>query len=446
MIPHDGRRRSEEQEDQRRRHVGVGERASSIDMSRLLRRRVVVTGLGVITPVGIGVEESWNKLCQGKSGVARITKFDASEFKVQIAAEVKGFNPEDFLDRKKIRRVDPFIQYALVASSMAMDDSGLVVDRSNATRIGVVLGSSVGGMSTYEKNLAALKSEGPDKVSPFFVPGFIANMAAGEVAMAVGVKGPSKCVVTACASSSHCIGDALRLIQYGEADAMIAGGSDSFIMPTAIAGFDRMRALSRRNNEPEKASRPFERDRDGFVTGEGAGVIVLEEMEFAVRRGARIYAELAGYGSNIDGIHITEPDAENQGRCLKLAMTDASISAHDVDYINAHGTSTVMNDICETRAIKMALGDHSKNVFVSSNKSMIGHLFGAAGAVEAVFTILTIRDGIMPPTVNYETPDPECDLDYIPNVARKAKIDTALSNSFGFGGANAALVFKRFED
>ena len=410
------------------------------------RRRVVITGLGALTPLAIGTEESWQKLCQGRSGVARITKFDASDSKVQIAAEIKDFHPEDFLDRKKVRRTDPFIQYALAATRMAMDDSGLVIDENNACRVGVVLGSSAGGMTTYEKNLLALYDEGADKVSPFFIPGFLANMAAGEVAMAVGVKGPSKCVVTACASSSHCIGDSLRLIQYGEADAMIAGGGDAYILPVAIAGFDRMRALSRRNDEPERASRPFDKDRDGFVTGEGAGVIILEEMQSAMRRGARVYAELIGYGSNIDGIHITEPDSENQARCLKLAMSDAAVAPTDIDYINAHGTSTGLNDACETKAIKAALGEHSRKVPVSSNKSMIGHLLGASGAVEAVFTVLTIRDSIIPPTINYDTPDPECDLDYVPNLARKAQVNTALSNSFGFGGANAALVFKKFEE
>lgn len=415
-------------------------------MRKALRRRVVITGLGALTPLAIGAEESWQKLCQGRSGVARITKFDASDSKVQIAAEIKDFHPEDFLDRKKVRRTDPFIQYALAATRMAMDDSGLVIDENNACRVGVVLGSSAGGMTTYEKNLLALYDEGADKVSPFFIPGFLANMAAGEVAMAVGVKGPSKCVVTACASSSHCIGDSLRLIQYGEADAMIAGGGDAYILPVAIAGFDRMRALSRRNDEPERASRPFDKDRDGFVTGEGAGVIILEEMQSAMRRGARVYAELIGYGSNIDGIHITEPDSENQGRCLKLAMSDAAVAPTDIDYINAHGTSTGLNDACETKAIKAALGEHSRKVPVSSNKSMIGHLLGASGAVEAVFTVLTIRDGIIPPTINYDTPDPECDLDYVPNLARKAQVNTALSNSFGFGGANAALVFKKFEE
>ena len=415
-------------------------------MNRALKRRVVITGLGAVTPLATGVEESWRKLCQGKSGVARITKFDPAGSKVQIAAEIKDFHPEDFLDKKKIRRTDPFIQYALAATRMAIDDSRLAINGNNASRVGVVLGSCAGGMNMYEKNLFALRDEGAERVSPFFIPGFIANMATGEISLAFGARGPSKCVVTACATGSNCIGDALRLIQYDEADAMIAGGSDAYILPVGIAGFDKMRALSRRNNEPEKASRPFDKDRDGFIIGEGAGVVILEEMESAMRRGARIYAELAGYGSNIDGVHITEPDWENQARCLMLALNDAAISPVDVDYINAHGTSTVLNDVSETKAIKDALGEHSKKVPISSNKSMIGHLLGAAGVVEAIFTVLTIRDGIIPPTINYKTPDPECDLDYVPNIARKAQVNIALSNSFGFGGVNAALVFKKFEE
>ena len=402
--------------------------------------------MGAVTPLATGVEESWRKLCQGKSGVARITKFDTSGFNVRIAAELKDFHPEDFLDRKKIRRTDPFIQYALVAARMAIDDAGLTINVTNASRVGVVLGSCAGGMTMYENNLFALRDEGPEKVSPFFIPGFIANMAVGEVSMDFGARGPSKCVVTACATGGNCIGDAFRLIQYDEADAMIAGGSDAYVIPIAVAGFDKMRALSRRNSEPEMASRPFEKDRDGFVIGEGAGVVILEEMESAVRRGAKIYAEVDGYGYNIDSFHITEPDWKNQALCLKLALDDAGISPGDVDYINAHGTSTVMNDICETKAIKVALGEHSKKVPVSSNKSMFGHLLGAAGAVEAIFTVLTIRDAIIPPTINYDTPDPECDLDYVPNMARKAQVNIALSNSFGFGGINATLVFKKFEE
>ncbi|MDH4300376.1 MAG: beta-ketoacyl-ACP synthase II [Dehalococcoidia bacterium] len=415
-------------------------------MDRALRRRVVVTGLGAVTPLATGVEESWQKLCQGKSGVARITKFDPSGLNVQIAAELKGFHPEDFLDKKKIRRTDPFIQYALVASRMAIDDARLTINEHNASRVGVVLGSCAGGMNMYEKNLNALSNEGPERVSPFFIPGFIANMAAGEVSMDFGARGPSKCVVTACATGNNCIGDAFRLIQYDEADAMIAGGTDAYVLPIAVAGFDKMRALSRRNNEPEKASRPFDKDRDGFVIGEGAGVVILEEMESAMRRGAGIYAEVIGYGSNIDSFHITEPDWENQARCLKLALSDAAISPGDVEYINAHGTSTAINDVSETKAIKAALGEHSKKVPISSNKSMIGHLLGAAGGVEAIFTVLTVRDGIIPPTINYDAPDPECDLDYVPNVARKAQVNMALSNSLGFGGINATLVFKKFKE
>lgn len=414
-------------------------------MSKTLRR-AVITGLGAVTPLATGVEESWQKLCQGKSGVAKITKFDPSGFKSQIAAEIKDFRPEDFLDKKKIRRTDPFIQYALAATRMAMDDAGFAINGNNASRVGVVLGSCVGGMVTYEKNLFILRNEGPEKVSPFFIPGFIANMAAGEISMAFGARGPGKCVVTACATGSNSIGDAFRLIQYHEADTMIAGGSEAYILPVGVAGFDKMRALSRRNHEPEKASRPFDKDRDGFVIGEGAGVIIFEEMESAVRRGAKIYAELVSYASNIDSFHITEPDWENQARCLKLALNDAAISPSDVDYINAHGTSTVLNDVSETKAIKAALGEQSKRVPISSNKSMIGHLLGAAGVVEAIFTVLTMRDGIIPPTINYDTPDPECDLDYVPNIARKAQVNIALSNSFGFGGVNATLVFRKFKE
>jgi 3-oxoacyl-[acyl-carrier-protein] synthase II len=415
-------------------------------VNRALRRRVVITGLGAVTPLATGVEESWQSLCQGKSGVARITKFDTSGFNVQIAAELKDFHLEDFLDKKKIRRTDPFIQYALVAARMAIHDAGLTIDGSNTSRVGVVLGSCAGGLNMFGANLFALRDEGPQTVSPFFIPGFLPNMAAGEVSMEFGIRGPSKCVVTACATGSNCIGDALRLIQYDEADAMIAGGSDAYVIPIAVAGFDKMRALSRRNNEPEKASRPFAKDRDGFVIGEGAGVVILEEIESAVRRGAKIYAELIGYGSNIDSFHITDPDWENQARCLRLALSDAAISPGDVEYINAHGTSTISNDVSETKAIKAALGEHSKTVRVSSNKSMIGHLLGAAGGVEAIFTVLTMRDGVIPPTINYDSPDPECDLDYVPNIARKAKVNVALSNSFGFGGINATLVFRKFKE
>jgi len=410
------------------------------------KRRVVITGVGAITPLGTGASKSWQALCQGKSGVARITKFDPSGFKCQIAAEVKDFHPEDFLDRKKIRRTDAFIHYTLVATRMALDDAGLSINGGNADKVGAIIGTCAAGMITYEKNLSDLKEQGPDSVSPFFLPGFLPNMAVGEVSIIFGAKGPSKCVATACATGSHAIGDAFRIIQYGEADAVIAGGSDAYIIPLALAGLDRMRAISRRNDEPEKASRPFDKNRDGFVLGEGAGILILEELGFALKRGAKIYAELLGYGSNIDGLHITEPDWENQVRCMRLALNDAGILPQEVDYINAHGTSTMLNDIAETKAIKAALGEHAQEVAVSSNKSMIGHLLGATGAVEAIFTALTIRDSIIPPTINYDTPDPECDLDYVPNVAREAEVNVALSNSFGFGGANASLIFKKFRE
>ena len=413
-------------------------------MSEVTKRRVVITGVGAVTPLATGAEQSWRALCQGKSGAARITKFDASGFKTQIAAELKDFHPEDFLDNKKIRRTDPFIHYALVATRMAIDDAGLVINGSNANRVGIVVGSCAGGMTTYEKNFLALREQGPNTVSPFFITGFIANMAAAEVAMVFGARGPSKCVVTACATGGDSIGDAFRLIQYGQADAVVAGGSDAYILPVGIAGLGRMGAISCRNDEPEKASRPFDRNRDGFVIGEGAGILILEELGAAVNRGAKIYAELVGYGSNIDGHHVTDPDWENQGKCMMLALEDAGVLPDEIDYINAHGTSTISNDRAETKAIKTALGEYSGKVAISSNKSMIGHLLAGAGAVEAISTILTIREGIIPPTINYETPDPECDLDCVPNVARKAEVNIAISNSFGFGGFNAVLVFKKF--
>jgi len=407
------------------------------------KRRVVVTGLGAVTPLAIGVEQSWRALCQGKSGVSRITKFDATGFKTQIAAELKGFNAEDFIERKKARRTDPFIHYALAATQMAIDDAQFAVNAGNADRVGTVFGTCVGGMMTYEKNCFILRDEGPERISPFFITAFIPNMAVAEVSILTGARGPSKCVVTACATGSHAIGDAFRHIQYGEADAMIAGGSDAYILPVGIAGLGRMGAVSSRNDEPEKASRPFDNDRDGFVIGEGAGAMILEDMELARRRGARVYAEVVGYGSNVDGYHITEADSQNQARCIMLALEDAAVSPSEVDYINAHGTSTRSNDRSETQAMKIALGEHAYKVAISSNKSMMGHLLAAAGVVEAIFTVLTIAEGTIPPTINYKTPDPECDLDYVPNVARKAEVNIAMSDSFGFGGSNAALVFRK---
>jgi len=415
-------------------------------MSGATKGRAVITGVGAVTPLATGAERTWQALCQGKCGVARISKFDPSGFKTQIAAELKDFHPEDFLDNKKIRRTDPFIHYALAATRMALGDAGLVINGSNAGRVGIVVGSCAGGMLTYERTLFSLREQGPGSVSPFFITGFISNMAAAEVAMVFGARGPSRCVVTACATGSDCIGDAFRLIQYGQADAVIAGGSDAYILPVGVAGLSKMGAISSRNDEPEKASRPFDRDRDGFVIGEGAGVVVLEELELARERGARIYAEVIGYGCNIDGHHVTDPDWENQGRCIALALEDAGVSPHEIDHINAHGTSTRSNDRAETKAIKAAFGDYSGKVPISSNKSMFGHLLAAAGVVEAIATVLTIRDGLIPPTINYENPDPECDLDYVPNVARKADVRTAVSNSFGFGGFNAVLVIRKFTE
>lgn len=410
------------------------------------RRRVVITGAGAVTPLGIGAEESWQALCQGKSGVNRITRFDASAFGTQIAAEVKGFQPEDFLDRTRIRRTDLFTQYAMTAAQMAIDDAGLPISKSNAYHVGVILGTCVGGLITFARNIAAFLEGGPDSVSPFLAPMFIPNMGASEIAIAFGAKGPSRCISTACATGGHAIGDAFRFIQHGEADVMIAGGSEAGIVPIFVASLCKLKATSTRNDEPQKASRPFDRNRDGFVTGEGAGVLILEELDTARRRGAKICAELVGFGSNVDAYHVTKADYESEARCMKLALDDAGLSPSNVNYINAHGTSTQLNDSDETRAINLALGQHSKKVLVSSNKSMIGHLWGAAGAVEAVFTILTIRDSIVPPTINYEVPDPGCDLDYVPNVARKAEVEFALSNSFGFGGMNSVLVFKRFHE
>jgi len=408
-------------------------------------KRVVITGTGAVTPVGIGVEQTWKALCQGKSGVAQITKFDSSGMKVQIAAELKDFQPENYLDRKKIRRTDPFIHYALAAASMALDDSKLPINNNNNDRIGVVVGTSVGGLTTYGETLLSIQENGPSKVSPFFVTSFIPNMAMAEIAITFNVTGPSKCVVSACATGAQSIGEAFRLIQHGEVDAVIAGGSEAYIIPLGIAGLGRMGALSNRSDDPARASRPFDKNRDGFVLGEGAGILIMEELGSALKRGAVIYAEVTGYGTNIDGFHVTAPDSKNQAKCMKLALDDAGISATEIDYINAHGTSTLLNDIAETQAIKLVLGPHSKKVAISSIKSMTGHLLAAAGAIEAISTILTIRDGIIPPTINYETPDPECDLDYVPNVSRNMLVRTALSNSFGFGGTNASLIFKKLD-
>jgi 3-oxoacyl-[acyl-carrier-protein] synthase II len=413
----------------------------------MLRRRVVVTGMGMVSPLATGVEETWQALIQGKSGVARITKFDPTGFDTQIAAEVKNFAPENFMDKKEMRRMDIFIQYAMAAADMAMKDADLKITPANADRVGVVVGAGLGGLTTIENFHKVLMEKGPGRISPFFIPMLIVNEAPGQISMRFGAKGPNTSVVTACATGNHNIGDAWRIIQRGDADAVIAGGVEATITPLAVAGFNAMKALSTRNAEPEKASRPFDKDRDGFVIGEGSGIIILEELQQALDRGAKIYAEIIGYGLTGDAYHITAPapDGEGAARCMAMALKSAGIEPAEVDYINAHGTSTDYNDLYETMAIKAVFKEHAKKLAVSSTKSMIGHLLGGAGGVEAIFTILTICRGTIPPTINYQTPDPGCDLDYVPNVARKASVRVALSNSFGFGGTNAVLAFKKFE-
>ena len=411
-----------------------------------MERRVVVTGLGIISPLGIGIKENWQALCEGRSGIGPITRFDTTEYETKIAGEVKNFDPTSFLDRKEARKMDPFIHYALAAGIMAMEDSHLKIDQSNAERVGVLVGAGLGGLTTIEKYHSILLKEGPKKISPFFIPMLIVNLAPGQISIFFGAKGPNSSVVTACATGNHSIGEAYKIIQRGDADAMIAGGAESTITPLAIGGFNAMKALSTRNEEPQKASRPFEKDRDGFVVAEGAGILVLEELSHAVKRNAMIHAEIIGYGCNADAYHIAAPSPNGEGaaRCMEITLKAAGIPYSEVDYINAHGTSTPLNDLSETMAMKTVFKEHTKKLMVSSTKSMTGHLLGAAGGVEAVFTILTIKEGIVPPTINYEVPDPECDLDYVPNVARKAKVRVAMSNSFGFGGTNAALVFKEF--
>ena len=411
-----------------------------------MKRRVVVTGVGVITPLGVGVETSWQSLCQGKSGVGVITGFDASDFRTRIAGEVNGFNPLDFIDRKLVRRGDRFIHFALAATRMALEDSGLGINASNSERVGVSVGTAMGGIESLEKNHQLLLEGARQQISPFFIPSFLCNMATGQVAIQFGARGANMCSVTACASGTHAIGDAFRVIQRGEADAMIAGGAEAAIRPLIFAGLDPIKVMTARNEEPERASRPFDRERDGFIISEGAGIVILEELEFALNRGARIYGEVLGYGFNSDAYHITAPDPDGRGAasCMKMALDDAGIAIHQVDYINAHGTSTVLNDLSETRAIKGVFQGQSNRIPVSSNKSMIGHLWGAAGAVEAIFCLLTINQGIIPPTINYETPDPECNLDYVPNVARRAEVKIALSNSFGFGSTNGSLILGEF--
>jgi 3-oxoacyl-[acyl-carrier-protein] synthase II len=409
-------------------------------------RRVVVTGIGLVSSLGIGTSENWKALLAGRSGVETITKFDASQFATKIAGEVRGFDPLQFIEKKDVKKMDVFIQYAIAASQFAVDDAGLKVSEEEAPRVGVFIASGIGGFTTIEREHKALLEGGPRKISPFFIPSAIINLAAGQVSIRFGAKGPNSATCTACSASAHAIGDAYEIILRGTADVMIAGGSEAAITPMGIGGFAAMRALSTRNDEPARASRPFDKDRDGFIVGEGAGVLILEEYERAKRRGARIYAELVGYGMSADAYHITAPSEDGDGafRVMGAAIESAGISADGVDYVNAHGTSTPHGDRIETIAIKRRFGAHARKVAVSSTKSMTGHLLGAAGGLEAGITALAVYHQVAPPTVNLDCPDEECDLDYVPKVKRSMKIDFALSNSFGFGGTNAALLFKRY--
>jgi beta-ketoacyl-acyl-carrier-protein synthase II len=409
-------------------------------------RRVVVTGMGAITPVGHNVPSTWEALLAGHSGVADITLFDASPFEVRFAAEVKDYNPLAYFDPKEARRMDRFCQFALIATREAMADSGLVIDGSNSHRVGVIIGSGIGGISTIVEQHKVLETRGPGRISPFAVPMLIVDMAAGQVAITYGAKGPNYALVSACATGSNAIGEAFETIRRGDADAMICGGTEAPIVPLALGGFISMQAISRRNAEPARASRPFDRDRDGFVMAEGAGILVLEELGYARSRGAKVYAEIVGYGATSDAHHITAPAEAGEGaaRAMQIALDKARLAPTEVDYINAHGTSTVLNDKNETAAIKTVFGPHAHKLAISSTKSMVGHLMGAAGAVEAIATILAVRDSLIHPTINYENPDPECDLDYVPNVARARAVSAALSNSFGFGGHNACVAIKKF--
>lgn len=413
----------------------------------MCRKRVVVTGLGLITPVGIGVDKSWAALVQGKSGIRRITRFDASVFQTQIAGEVDGFNPEDYIEIKEVKKMDRFIHFGVAASTMAMRDSGLKIDEQNAGRVGVFVGAGMGGLPAIEHYHKVLLEKGPRRITPFFIPMLIINLAAGQISIKLGAKGPNSAPATACATGSHAIGDAFKVIERGDADAMIAGGTESCITPMGIGGFNAMKALSTRNDEPERASRPFDRDRDGFIMGEGSGILLIEELNHALARKARIYAEIVGYGLTGDAYHITSPAPGGEGavRCMAMAIKDAGSDVSQVDYINAHGTSTKHGDELETAAIKTVFKEHAYRVPISSTKSMIGHLLGAAGGVEAVICVLSIYNGLIPPTINLDNPDSDCDLDYVPHKARKANVRYAMSNSFGFGGTNACLLFKNFE-
>lgn len=412
-----------------------------------MSRRVVVTGIGLVTPLAIGTRETWEALINGQSGVGRITQFDASAHASQIAAEVKNFNPEDFFEAKQAKNLDQFVQYAMAAADMAVNDSGLELTESDAERVGVITGCGMGGLPTIEQYHQILVDKGPRRITPFLIPRIIPNMASGHISMRFNAKGPNLALTTACAAGTHAVGEAFRNIAYGDSDIVITGGTESVVCPLAVGGFSAMKALSTRNDDPQAASRPFDRDRDGFVIAEGSGMLILEELEHAVARGAHIYAEMAGYGQSSDAYHIAAPPENGEGgaRCMKRALHDAGMNPEDIGYINAHGTSTPLNDLCETAAVKTVFKDHAYKLCMSSTKSMTGHMLGGAGGIEAAFTALTLHHGIIPPTINLENQDPNCDLDYIPNTARELPIKTAMSNSFGFGGTNGVIIMKRFD-
>ncbi len=412
-----------------------------------MKKRVVITGIGAITPIGIGKDAFWQSLIAGKSGIKKITRFDASQYTTQIAGEVTDFDPAQYIDKKEAKRMDRFTQFAVSATKMAFEDSKIDLEKEDRERIGTMIGTGIGGMDTLHDQFSNLFDKGPGRVSPFFVPMMIGNMAAGQTSITFGLQGPCSSVTTACATGTNAIGDAFKVIQRGDADVMVAGGTEAAISPVAIAGFCSMKALSTRNDEPEKASSPFNKGRDGFVMGEGAGIVILESLEHATARGAHIYAEVIGYGSNADAYHMTAPAPEGAraAKCMAMALKDAGIKPEDVDYINAHGTSTLLGDKLETMAIKTLFGAHASTIAVSSTKSMTGHLLGASGGIEGIITALTLENDIIPPTINLENPDEELDLDYVPNVARKQVVNVALSNSFGFGGHNATILLKKFQ-
>lgn len=410
-------------------------------------KRVVITGLGAITPIGIGKDKYWDSLVNGRSGIGQISRFDTSEFTSKIGAEVKDFEASDYMDKKEARRMDRFSQFAVAASKLAFDDSKIDLENTNLDRVGVVVGAGIGGMETLEKEFDKLKDRGPNRVSPLFIPMMISNMAPGQISMAFGLRGTSMAITTACASATHAIGESFRMIKEGKIDVIVTGGTEAAITPIAVAGFCSMKALSTRNDDPSNASRPFDKERDGFVMGEGAGILILEELDHALARGADIYGEMVGYGSTSDAFHITQPDPEAKGarRAMEMAIEEANIETDKVEYINAHGTSTYFNDKLETLAIKNVFGEHAKDINISSTKSMTGHLLGAAGGIEAIAAILAIKEGTIPPTINYEHPDEECDLNYTPNKAVKRDVNYALSNSLGFGGHNASILIKKYK-